>query len=160
MRGKQVTIEGGESRWINFRYERLPNFCYSCGLLSHGIKECPGSFANALQNNGELQYGAWLRGEPMRRGVKEVHSSGIGGGLEGGVVTRTRPKVEKSLHTEPREASVVGSFHAPRLADRGDNSPTWVETNLTSPKQVVENLHKEGKVKLREEKVYRKGNTK
>ena len=96
----------------------------------------------------------------MRRGVKEVHSSGIGGGLEGGVVTRTRPKVEKSLHTKPREASVVGSFHAPRLADRGDNSPTWVETNLTSPKQVVENLHKEGKVKLREEKVYRKGNTK
>ena len=100
------------------------NFCYSCGLLSHGIKECPGSSANALQNNGELQYGAWLRGEPMRRGVKEVHSSGIGGGLEGGVVTRTRPKVEKSLHTEPREASVVGSFHAPRLADKGDNSPT------------------------------------
>lgn len=48
---------------------------------------------------------------------------------------------------------MVGSFHAPRLADRGDNSPTWVETNLTSPKQVSENLHKEGKVKLREEKV-------
>lgn len=102
MRGKQVTIEGGESRWINFRHERLPNFCYSCGLLSHGIKECPGSSANALQNNGELQYGAWLRGEPMRRGIKEVHSLGIGGGLEGGGVTGTRPKVEKSLHTEPR----------------------------------------------------------
>ena len=46
----------------------------------------------------------------MRRGIKEVHSSSIGGGLEGGGVTGTRPKVEKRLHTEPREASVVGSF--------------------------------------------------
>ena len=42
------------------------------------------------------------------------------------------------------------------MADRSDNSPTWVETNLTSPKQVAENLHKEGNVKLREEKVLEK----
>ena len=27
IRGKRVTIEGGESRWVFFKYEQLPNFC-------------------------------------------------------------------------------------------------------------------------------------
>ena len=26
--GKKLTIEGGESQWIKFKCERLPNFCY------------------------------------------------------------------------------------------------------------------------------------
>lgn len=102
MRGKRVTIEGGESRWINFRYERLPNLCYNYGMLNHGIKDCPNSFANALQNNGELQYGAWLRGEPMRRGNKEAYRPGMEGGLEGGGVTSTRSEVEKSPYRDER----------------------------------------------------------
>ena len=41
LRGKKITMEGGESRWVNFKYERLPNFCYQCGLLNHALKECP-----------------------------------------------------------------------------------------------------------------------
>ncbi|XP_065628224.1 uncharacterized protein At4g02000-like [Quercus suber] len=38
VRGKRVSIEGGESRWVFFKYERLPNFCYRCGKLDHGEK--------------------------------------------------------------------------------------------------------------------------
>lgn len=41
IRGKKINIEGGENRWVNFKYERLPNFCYWCGMLDHAIKECP-----------------------------------------------------------------------------------------------------------------------
>ena len=40
VRGKKISSEGGEPKWVNFRYERLPNFCYRCGLLSHSLKEC------------------------------------------------------------------------------------------------------------------------
>ncbi|KAK9987218.1 hypothetical protein SO802_032169 [Lithocarpus litseifolius] len=73
VRGKKVTIEGGEGRWVQFKYERLPNFCYHCGLLSHDLKECP-----EVKNHGghlelkTLQYGAWLRGEVMRKSIREV----------------------------------------------------------------------------------------
>ena len=28
VRGKKITVEEGDSRWVNFKYERLPNFCY------------------------------------------------------------------------------------------------------------------------------------
>lgn len=68
VRGKRNVIEGGEQRWITFKYKRLPNFCYRCGLLNHGVKECKegnGSNINTEFNN--LQYRAWLRGEAPRK---------------------------------------------------------------------------------------------
>ena len=59
VRGKKITIEGGESRWIHFKYERLPNFCYNCGLLSHAIRDCPESVGLNVQIiESQLQYGA------------------------------------------------------------------------------------------------------
>ena len=73
MRGKKVTIEGGESQWIQLRYERLPNFCYRCGILSHALRECLETTDTNGQNEEEhMQYGAWWRGEPGRRGVVEL----------------------------------------------------------------------------------------
>ena len=47
VRGKKIIIERGESRWVNFKYERFLNFCYKCGLLSHALKDCP----KGLENN-------------------------------------------------------------------------------------------------------------
>ncbi|KAK9996581.1 hypothetical protein SO802_021267 [Lithocarpus litseifolius] len=38
--GRRITIEGGESKWVYFKYERLPNFCYRCGVLNHALKDC------------------------------------------------------------------------------------------------------------------------
>ncbi|XP_050259988.1 uncharacterized protein At4g02000-like [Quercus robur] len=61
VRGKKIVIEGGEQRWIAFKYERLPNFCYRCGLLSHGLKDCKEGNDNEDQVDlSKLQYGAWL----------------------------------------------------------------------------------------------------
>ena len=149
MRGKRVSIEGRESQWVNFKYKRLPNFCYSCGLLSHGLKDCQNSSTIVLQNNGELQYGAWLRGEPVRRGNRDLLKPGMEGGVErrGGIGARL--KMEK---TYPAESKVVGSTHVPRLDDRGDASPTWDETKVASLMHLTGNLHEEGKVNLMEEK--------
>ena len=41
--GTKISSEGGEARWVQFKYERLPNFCYRCGLLSHALKDYPES---------------------------------------------------------------------------------------------------------------------
>jgi len=85
VQGKKITVEGGESRWVNFKYERLPNFCYQCGLLSHALKDCPdqGKCINQSENEG-LQYGAWLRGEIMRRYMHKSPKAGMGRGPNSG----------------------------------------------------------------------------
>ena len=88
IRGKKITIERGEVRWVQFKYERLPNFCYRCGLLSHTLKDCPESSVTGRLSEVGLQYGAWLHGawlhgDPFGRFQKEPSKYG-GGENRGG----------------------------------------------------------------------------
>ena len=76
VRGKKIAFEGREQRWIAFKYERLPNFCYRCGLLNHGLRDCPkGKMEHGLES-APFQYGAWLRGEVPRKGGNEIGKAG------------------------------------------------------------------------------------
>ena len=83
IRGKKIMVERGGSRWVNFKYERLPNFCYQCGLLNHALKECPENDAVKTNNTeGEmLQYGAWMRGDFMKRYAQEQNKMGMDRGM-------------------------------------------------------------------------------
>ena len=61
-RGRIVRLGGSEPRWVEFKYERLPVFCYFCGKLDHDEKEC----LEWMRSEGpiraeEKQYGPWLR---------------------------------------------------------------------------------------------------
>ena len=51
VKGKKVCIEGNSGRWVFFKYERLPNFCYRCNMLDHDEKECLESMPR--EENGE-----------------------------------------------------------------------------------------------------------
>lgn len=48
----------GKHKWIAVTYEKLPDFCYGCGLLGHTIRECEG---NCGSIDEELPYGPSLR---------------------------------------------------------------------------------------------------
>ena len=60
---------------INFRFRRkiafsypIRNFCYRCGLLEHDLKDCTQKKEiDKTGNMGEFQYGAWMKGEPVRK---------------------------------------------------------------------------------------------
>jgi hypothetical protein len=39
-RGKKIDLEGGKEVLVSFKYERLANFCYWCGLVTHSDKDC------------------------------------------------------------------------------------------------------------------------
>nr|POE64106.1 hypothetical protein CFP56_08477 [Quercus suber] len=54
-------------------------FCFvnRCGLLNHSLRDCSeGQASGDKDGASHLQYGAWLRGEPMRRGGREVVTQG------------------------------------------------------------------------------------
>ena len=60
-RGCRVLLGNDCEVWVAFMYEKLPNFCYWCGMVSHDAKEC----SIWLSSKGSLPldqqgYGAWL----------------------------------------------------------------------------------------------------
>ena len=72
-RGRLITLENGREHWVSFKYERLPNLCYWCGLLTHGDKDCN----KWIDSEGSLQqkdhqYGPWLRAPPFQASRKNV----------------------------------------------------------------------------------------
>ena len=50
-RRRLITLENGEKTWVVFKYKRLPNFCFWCGRLSYGDRDC----SLWLQSKGTLK---------------------------------------------------------------------------------------------------------
>ena len=52
-RGRRVALDENEEIWISFKYEKLSNFCYWCGLISHDGKDCNIGLARKDTRNTE-----------------------------------------------------------------------------------------------------------
>ncbi|KAL3839352.1 hypothetical protein ACJIZ3_023943 [Penstemon smallii] len=47
---------------VKFQFERLPNYCYRCGLMDHIMSNCVLQYhENAKTNENFYQFGPWLR---------------------------------------------------------------------------------------------------
>ncbi|VFQ95192.1 unnamed protein product [Cuscuta campestris] len=67
-RGKKLKKEGGEWFLVEYAYERLPTFCFVCGVLGHGERFCP----IVLRNWGakiERNYGPEMRASGRKMGM-------------------------------------------------------------------------------------------
>ena len=147
--GKKITVEGGEGRWVQFKYERLPNFYYRCGLLSHALKDCRESRGNnTVGEKEELQYEAWLRGEFLRR----YSQNSTKGGMEKGAGNSFG---ESGDETMLRSGPVLARGSS-KVADKDDVPNLEVlepcplplrETRVDAVKQKPKTLHKNRMVK-------------
>ncbi|MBA0561254.1 hypothetical protein Golob_018099 [Gossypium lobatum] len=68
------------------KFERLPAFCYYCGIIGHTTQKCKKKEGVSDSNNLGLQYGNWLRALPMnpnqnrgiwRNGIEIVSTQSI-----------------------------------------------------------------------------------
>nr|XP_040258726.1 uncharacterized protein LOC109764082 [Aegilops tauschii subsp. strangulata] len=65
-RGKATMMseeEEDDGSWCRFEYEYLPDFCYTCGVIGHGEKDC----TVKLLKGKKAQFGRWLRADMMQR---------------------------------------------------------------------------------------------
>ncbi|KAL3532282.1 hypothetical protein ACH5RR_005803 [Cinchona calisaya] len=56
---------GGANRWIEFRYEKCPDFCYKCGVIGHNEKGCTNILTNVQSNL--IKFGSWLKAKKEKR---------------------------------------------------------------------------------------------
>lgn len=72
MRRKMTHIEDVYKGWVFFKYERLPIFCYHCGILVHHDRECQKFKKGCLSSEeDDFQYGPWLRALAPKFGQKK-----------------------------------------------------------------------------------------
>ncbi len=118
----------GNSGWVSFKYERLPNFCYQCGLLTHGDKDC---LETTKRPNGEnaahAQYGLWLRAEPKRTQRKNwVTVEGRRNPFQ------CPPPTDKNNQGTPKVGTPMRKFSGPEVSDmETEKNP---KTDLFDPK--------------------------
>lgn len=58
LRGSKIRLGSqAEASWVEFRYERLPEFYFGCGRRGHGVKDCILASSTEMPGTNQLPYG-------------------------------------------------------------------------------------------------------
>jgi hypothetical protein len=128
----RASPEAMEGRWFDIKYEKIPHFCFDCGMLVHSAKECE------AEKEEVQQWGEWLRASPGRHKKSSLSSvqrpvvssdsfSSWSGDRSGSPRARATmrdlpPKRNLFRNNADSGSSRTGEFD-PRRADREVNSP-------------------------------------
>ena len=143
-RGPKIALDDNEEIWVSFKYEKLPNFCYWCGLISHDGKDCEVWLVRKdSANTKHHQYGPWLRATPFNPGKTPfIVVTGMGNGL-GGTTKSSKPStVEKPYEMAVRPNRNTNS--RPDYNENGGADQTQATDMETSDlgKHITSNLQK------------------
>lgn len=64
-RRKKITTRNGTEMVVSCKYERLGDFCFTCGIMSHTERYCS-KFLNRDKEEVTKEWGSWLRALPRR----------------------------------------------------------------------------------------------
>ncbi|XP_050222131.1 uncharacterized protein LOC126672225 [Mercurialis annua] len=134
IRGTKVINPLGEQCWIPFKYERLQNFCYWCGMLDHLVADCEEKPRETEVS--DWPYGPGLRATPCKRSLM-------------GNRQYTKP-VLRDLAGQTMSGSHSDNGEGERAARRSlnlnDNTvvDSAVRVNFLPQQQVVNHVHGEG----------------
>jgi hypothetical protein len=90
-RGRILKLKN-KSLWIEFQYEKIPRFCFKCGVIRHGAGGCVNEVLRWKNGRGnENEYGPWLRAGYQRR---QLQTKGRYGEEEDMFTSETRGRPE------------------------------------------------------------------
>jgi hypothetical protein len=106
-RGRIIKLQGKEI-WVAFQYEKLPRFCFKCGVVIHSNQKCGEYGGRKTQRTVETEeFGTWLRvASPKRR-------FGHGNGWP-------RNKNFDTMHHDQSSGETMGT-RSWRKTEQGDN---------------------------------------
>ena len=138
IKGRLVHMGGSDSRWVEFKYERLPVLCYLCDRLDHDEKDCIEWMRRTDPISSEnKQYGPWLRANPDR--LQKMHT--VMGQQTGASASPGQTKAEmterEGQHGKQSEAPVVHrQLHGDVeiIEDRADMESMILEGEKTKEK--------------------------
>lgn len=130
-RGRRVALNDKDEVWVSFKYEKLSNFCYWCGKVSHTDKECEKWLASkGTLTLDQQEYGAWFRAPPHNIGkTRFTKVSGMGGAFgrtQSGKSTSVKDIVGYVHETSGEQPSSV------ELSDQSHSGVTDVENHQVS----------------------------
>ncbi|KAK7828558.1 hypothetical protein CFP56_030115 [Quercus suber] len=126
-----VRIGGAPPKWVDFRYERLPIFCYWCGKVDHDERDCTQWLRSKESLRAEdKQFGAWLRAsqDRLQRPQLVLAAKQSGEGKEGPISEDGFDEgVAQTAHAIALRVADQGQTHV-----RDDVDPTRTETASTA----------------------------
>ncbi|XP_057444485.1 uncharacterized protein LOC130736706 [Lotus japonicus] len=115
-RGTLIARSGKDPVKVWFQYERLGNFCYSCGAFDHVLKDCDDFAGDEAEDEvHDFPFGSWLCAPPLRpnvvSGVRGMPSnSGVKVVLVHGAEEEKDPEVVEDVILVPE--SRMGGKHS------------------------------------------------
>lgn len=134
----------GKQAWLPVTYERLPIFCFLCGVIGHAEDKCPTRYEEGfLEPEGPFPYGSWLRVVTEKRGTTSYGREWIGRGtMELSYAPDTQRKIGKK--GAAIFSSSASTAHPPLLKDHINMGSGKGLTSGGEKRWALENLEDTG----------------
>ncbi|XP_010690516.1 uncharacterized protein LOC104904037 [Beta vulgaris subsp. vulgaris] len=121
-RFQRIRTKDGREVKVAFQFERLPFFCFLCGVMGHSEKDCP--IAGVDEQEVSMGWGLWLKASPRKGRQKMVEEvERIKASRKALFVTRPcKTDTEKRPDSEGERSSaagLVGSVENARVVEVG-----------------------------------------